>query len=229
MARIRPPRVREPDGLVVHGPVHDVAIPRLLQEIHGDAAVGEPRAHPPHGPRALVALDGGGDAGDQVALVALAEMPLLVGVGGAVAEDLVAARAQALGDVGRRLVDLGVHLRLGGQAELVEQVEDAPDADAIAVVAPAVDAVALGLVGRGDGRALADPEAEGLDVEGQVDGEPAPARPGVVGSPRDVRVLVASVRGQHGVAFLPAVDPTPLAAATAPNPWADSPGCPGGW
>ena len=60
--------------------------------------------------------------------------------------------------------------------ELVEQLEEPPDADAVAVVAPAVDAVALRLVGRRDGRALAHPEAEGLDVEREVDGEPPAAR-----------------------------------------------------
>jgi len=40
--------------------------------------------------------------------------------------------------------------------------------------------VALGLVRRCDGRALALAEAEGLDVEGDVDGEPASAGPGIV-------------------------------------------------
>src|SRR4029453_1944262 len=98
-------------------------------------------------------------------------MPLLVGVGHSVAEDLIAPRAQPARNVGRRLVDGGVHLRLGGKAELIEELEETPDAHTVAVVAPAENAVALRLVRRRDGRALAHPEAEGLDVEGNVDGE----------------------------------------------------------
>src|SRR5262245_65925268 len=131
------------------------------------------------------------------------------------AEDLVAASPEARRDIGGRFIDLGVHLGLGGKAQLVEQLEEAPDAHTIAVVAPAVDAVALGLVGRGDGRPLAHAEAEGLDVEGQVDGEATPAGPGVVGPPGDVRVLVASVRGQHGV------PPGRRSYSACRRPWAD--------
>ena len=69
-----------------------------------------------------------------------------------------------------------------GNFKFVVQVEQAPDTNAIAVVAPAEDAVALRLVRRRDGRALADAVAERLDVERQVDGQPAPARPRVVGT-----------------------------------------------
>ena len=60
---------------------------------------------------------------------------------------------------------------------LVHGVHDSPKSDTIAVVTPAVDAVALRLVGRGDGRALAHTEPEGFDVERDVDGEPAAAGP----------------------------------------------------
>src|SRR5262249_5781069 len=136
---------------------------------------------------------------DQRPLPVLIEMALLVRVRDAVAEDLVATLAQALGNVRRHLVDGGVHLGLGRQAELVEQLEQPPNADAVAVVAPAVDALPLRRVGWRDGGALAGTEAEGFDVERHVDGQRAAAGPGVVGSLRDVRVLVASVRRQHRV------------------------------
>ena len=89
---------------------------------------------------------------------------------------------------GAVLVDGDVHLRLHGQAQLVEELEHAPDAHAIAVVAPAIDAVALRLVRRGDGRALADAVAERLDVDGDVDGQTAAAGPGIVGPRDDARV-----------------------------------------
>src|SRR5262249_10636502 len=149
------------------------------------------------GRRALVALDGGGDAADQLALQLLAQVPLLLGVGDAVAEDLVAARAQPGRDVRALVVHRGVHLRLDGEAELVEQLEQPPHADAVAVVAPAVHAVARRLVGRRDGRALADAEAERLDVHRHVDGEAAAARPRVVGPRDDAGVAVAVVSGKH--------------------------------
>src|SRR5262249_38074635 len=77
-------------------------------------------------------------------------------------------------------------------------LEEPPDADAVAVVAPAVDAVALRLVGRRDGGALADAEAERLDVDGHVDGEAPAPRPRVVGARPDARVAIAAVVGEHG-------------------------------
>jgi len=58
-------------------------------------------------------------------------MTLLVGVGHAVAQDLVAPGAQPRGNIGRHLVYRGVHLGLGGDPELVEQLEEAPDAHAV--------------------------------------------------------------------------------------------------
>jgi hypothetical protein len=82
----------DPDRLIVHRPVHRVPVTRLLQEIHRDDAVREPGAHPADGPGALVARDRGRDALDERALLVLAQMALLVGVGHAVPEDLVAAR-----------------------------------------------------------------------------------------------------------------------------------------
>src|SRR5438270_642344 len=78
------------------------------------------------------------------------------------------------------LVDRGVHLCLGGDTEVVEQLEQAPDAHAIAVVSPAEDAVALGLIRRRDRGPLAGAEAERLDVERYVDSQAASAGPGIV-------------------------------------------------
>ena len=134
---------------------------------------------------------------DEVTLGGLVEVPLLLGIGDAVAQDLVAALAEPHGDVRAVLVDGDVHLRLHGQVQLVEELEHAPDAHAIAVVAPAIDAVALGLVRRGDGRALADAVAERLDIDGDVDGQAAAAGPGIVGTRHDARVTVAAVSWQH--------------------------------
>src|SRR5262245_7400902 len=192
------PRARlHPDRLVVHGPVHDVAIAGLLEQVERDTAVGEPWAHPPSGPRALVLFDGRGDTRDQCALAVLGQVPLLLGVGDAVPEDLVTATPESRGDVGTLIVDGDVHLRLGREPERVEQIEHAPDADAVAVVPPAEDAVALRLVWWRDGRSLAHAEAEGLDVDGDIDSQPAAARPRVVGPRNDTGVAIAAMSRQH--------------------------------
>ena len=81
----------EPDGLIVHGPVHRVAITRLLEQVERDRRVREPRAHPADGAPALVPLDGGGDARDHGALLVLGHVLLALGVRHAVTDDLVAA------------------------------------------------------------------------------------------------------------------------------------------
>ena len=62
---------------------------------------------------------------------------------------------ERLRNVGAVLVDGEVHLGFDRDIESIEQLKQAPDADPIAVVAPREDAVAVGLVRRGDGRALA--------------------------------------------------------------------------
>src|SRR5262245_41139514 len=192
------PRARlHPDRLVVHGPVHDVAIAGLLEEVERDATVGEPRAHPSHGPCALVLFDGPRDARDQRTLAVLGQVPLLLGVGDAVPEDLVAATSESGGDVRTVIVDGDVHLRLGREPERVEEIEHAPDADTIAVVAPAEDAVALRLVRWRDGRPFPDAETERLDVDRDVDGQPPASRPHVV-RPRDnAGVAIAAMSWQH--------------------------------
>ena len=114
------------------------------------------------------------------------------------AEDLVAAAAQRLGDLRAVCVDGGVHLRLDRQIEGVEERQQPPDADPVSVVAPREDAVARCLVGRRDCRALAAPEAERLDVHCDVDGEALAAGPGVVRAFGDRRVVVTSVGFEHG-------------------------------
>ena len=64
-----------------------------------------------------------------------------------------------------------------GQAELVEEVEVVPDADAVAVVAPRVVALVLRRGAAGRVGAEAGAEGEILDIVAEVDGEPLAARP----------------------------------------------------
>src|SRR5262249_18790392 len=143
-------------------------------------------------------LDRGGDALDERPLAVFRKVPLLLRVGDAVPQDLVATKPESGGDVGAVIVDGDVHLRLGREPERGEQIEHAPDADTIAVVAPAEDAVALRLVGWRDGRSLSHAETEGFDVDGDVDGQPSPSRPRIVGSRDDAGVAIAAMSWQHG-------------------------------
>src|SRR5215475_9308917 len=97
------------------------------------------------------------------------------------------------------LQDHGVQVVSKWAGKLVEEVEDAPDANAVAVVAPGV--VALRLRHRATGRVGALPRAEGevLYVVAEVDGEPFVVGPRVVLAAVDRDVVVAVVGGQlHG-------------------------------
>src|SRR5205823_4147022 len=86
----------EPHGLIVHGPVHRVAIARLLEQVERDRRVGEPRAHPADRTPALVLFDGGGHARDHGALLVGEHVLLALGVRDAVAD---AERLEVDGDV----------------------------------------------------------------------------------------------------------------------------------
>ena len=112
---------------------------------------------------------------------------------------LVAALHHALADLGMVVEDHRVQVVGERAGELVEEVEHAPDADAVAVVAPRV--VALRLWRRAAGRVRAEARAEGkvLDVVAEVDGEPLAAGPRVVLAAVDRHVVVAVVDRQlHG-------------------------------
>jgi hypothetical protein len=67
-----------------------------------------------------------------------------------------------------------------GQLQLVEKVEQAPDADAVAVVAPGVVAVRLRLAGLRRVVAESGAKSEPLDVGREDESEPLAARPAVI-------------------------------------------------
>jgi hypothetical protein len=83
------------------------------------------------------------------------------------------------------------------QAELVEELEQPPDADAVAVVAPRIVAMRLRLGGLRRVVTEAGAEREPLDVRRDDEGESLAARPAVVAPLRQRDEVVAAVLGKE--------------------------------
>ena len=186
----------QPHRLVVHRPVQDIAVAVLLERVERGRGLGNPRPQPPPGRFALPFREKLGRLADQDRFLFGRQIPLPFAVGPPVADDLVAAGADALDDLRRVVVGRGVHQMAGGKAELVEQVENPPDADAQPVIAPSVVSD-VGLRARG-GRGMSHPfpVMEMLDVEADIEGEPLAARPVVVRAIDDRRIVVTAVVSQ---------------------------------
>ncbi len=184
-------------GLIIVAPVEVVLVTRLLQQIRRTAALGNPRREPAARRRAFFLFDTRRATGDERTLFRLRHVPLALGVGVAVSDDLAAPRvvrgAKRADHLGAVVVQTGVDQHAHRQFELVEQVQAAPDADPVAIIAPGV-VQHVGLTRGRKLRAHARAELEMLDVEADVEREALPVRPDVVGSPGDRRVVIAIVR-----------------------------------
>ena len=192
------PRARaQPERLVVGRPVHHVAVAGLLQQVGGDVALRGGGAHPTLRRPALAADDLLRHVVDQPPFVELPEIALALGVGAAVTDDLVAALADAVADLRVVLVEQRIDVVCRRQLELLEQVEQAPDADSVAVVAPGIIALLLrlALLGRIPAGALAI--GVDLDIGGDAERQPLAAGPGIVLALADDRIVVAIVLGQR--------------------------------
>jgi hypothetical protein len=91
------------------------------------------------------------------------------------------------------LVDGSIHLGLGGDIELVEELEQSPDADTVAIVAPGENAVGIGLLWRRDPSSLTFVVAELFDVDGDIYGQPFATGPIIVRPLGDVRVGIPTM------------------------------------
>src|SRR6185295_16140322 len=113
----------------------------------------------------------------------------------------VAAGFDLLHDLRVVVADAAVQQDGGGQLQLVEDLEQPPVADPVAVVAPGE--VTRGLLAAAD-RIHPQPSAERemLDIERDVEGEPLASRPAVVFPLDDRRIGVSAMAGkfQHGCA-----------------------------
>ena len=110
---------------------------------------------------------------DQLAFRGFVEIALALGIGAAMAHDLIAARAAGRDQPRRIVVHRAVDQRGQRQAERIEGVEHVPGADAVAVIAPReVENVGLRSARR---QFRTEPFAVGemLQIEREIDGEPA--------------------------------------------------------
>src|SRR6516162_9376134 len=184
-----------PYRLIIERPIEQMRIARLFQEVGRDVGFERPRSHPTGGPHAHVFFDDFGALLDGARLVVLPHRPQQLGVGAAVAEHVVAAGFDLFDDLRVVIADAAVQKNRGGQFELVQDFEQAPIADTVAVVAPGE--IARGLLAAAN-RIHPQPGAEGemLDVERDVEGEPLASRPAVVFALDDRRIAVSGVAGK---------------------------------
>jgi len=188
-----------PERLIVGRPVHYEGVAVLLEEVGRHRRLRNPWAHPAVGPPPEAFGERPGRVRDHGGLGRFVHVGLTFGIGIAVADDFVAAPADALCDLRHFLADRRVDEMAHRPPQFVHHVEDAPDADAQAVVAPAVVAhVGLGAERR---RRMAETfaEAEVFDVQRTIEGQALAARPGEVPALDDRRIAVAVVFSQlHG-------------------------------
>src|SRR6266705_1817659 len=189
----RPGARPHPDRLVVAGPVHEVGVTRLLEKIGRHRSLVGAGAHPSRGAFLLVAGESLGRLADKALFVGLPQPAQVLRIGAAVGDDLVPARAYAREDLRRVVVEQAVGVVRERQLQLVCEVEQAPDADAVAVVAPGIVALRLRLARLGV--VVPEPRAEGeaLDVGGDAECQALAPRPGIILALGDRNVVVERV------------------------------------
>src|SRR5260221_12731853 len=192
----------QPHRLVVHRPVHHVAIAELLQQIERVRGLVGARAHPAPWRRTFLARDGLGDFAQDALLIGLPQPPQVLGVAAAMPHDLVAALADRRHDLRRVVVHQAVGVVRRRQAQLVEQLEQAPDADAVAIVAPGIVAVRLRLAGLGRVMAEAGAEGEPFHAAREDEGKALAIWPTLVGPLGKRYIVVAVVLRQQRLQML---------------------------
>ncbi|MNQ12539.1 hypothetical protein D3C85_254470 [compost metagenome] len=186
-----------PEGLIVRRPVHDELVAGFDQQLGGLVALRHPGTHPAAHGLPGVLENGLTHLGQQAGLVGGPQMALGLGVGAAMADDFIAALEDGLQNLRAIVEDDRVHQVGRGQLQFVKQIQQAPDADAVAVVAPGEAAD----VGLGQFRAQAvpasGPEGEMLDVQAQVDGQSLALGPTVVRTRGDGAVGITVMVGKQ--------------------------------
>src|SRR5262245_5950390 len=170
-------------------------IARFFEQIRRDVRFKRPGSHPAGRPHTHMFLEHGGAFFDRAHLVLLPHAPQQFCIGTSMAEHVVAARSDLFYDLRIVIAHAAVQQDRGGQLQLIEDFEQAPIADPIAIVAPRE--VARRLLTAADGiHAEPSAEREVLDVERDIEGEPLAIRPTVVFAFDDRRVGVPVVGGE---------------------------------
>lgn len=183
----------EPDRLIVHAPVELVAIAGLGQKIWRAVALRDPRSQPALRRRPFLACQAGRGPGDQTPLRRLVQNALPLGVGATMTDDFVTPCTAGCHELRGIVVHRAVHQRGHRQVERVEGIEHVPGAHAVAPVAPR-EVEDIGLwPARGQLRAEPLAKAEMLEVQGEVHGQSAIARPDVVLPPPKRHVVISIV------------------------------------
>ncbi len=187
----------DPDGLVVHRPVENVAVAGLLQQVGRRVARIDSRAEPSRGLLALVTLDRVRHVADKLCLARFVEIVLMLGVAAPMTDDLVAAFPERGDHLRAMIVNLAVEQQRDRQLKLVEQLQQAPNADPVAVFAP-TPVIGVGM--RQPRRVRhAKPLAIGemLKVQAYVNREALSVGPLEIGPIDDRAVGKSAVRSQH--------------------------------
>src|SRR5262249_6160656 len=129
-------------------------------------------------------------------LIVLPHAAEQLGIAAPVAEHVVAALLDLLDDVRILVAHGGVEKYRRRQLELVENLEQSPGADAVAVVGPGKIARRRRAAAIGRVHSQAGAEGEMLDVQRDVEGEPLAAGPIVIRPLLDGHVIVTGMAGQ---------------------------------
>ena len=192
-----------PERLIVGRPVHQESIAVLLQQVGSHGRLRNPRAHPTIGTPPATLGHRLGRVRDHCGLGRFIHVGLALGVRIAVADDFVATLANARGDLRHLFTDRRIEQMAHRQLQFVHHIENAPDADAQTVVAPA-EIANIGLrAGRRRRMAEAFAKAEMLDIKRAIEGDALAVRPREVLPLGDRRIGVAIVFLQfHGARAL---------------------------
>ncbi|MNS92384.1 hypothetical protein D3C72_1265190 [compost metagenome] len=157
---------------VIVRPVQRVAIAGLGQQVRRHHRLRDPRRQPAAGRPPAMCGDALPAVHQQCPLARLVELALAMGVGVAMADQLVAACQAGVQHFGAMVVQRGVQQHAGRHLQPVEQFQAAPHAHPVAVLAPAV--VEHVRLRRDRPEVGAQPLAKGevLDIEAEVDRQP---------------------------------------------------------
>ena len=163
----------------------------FFQEIGRNVRLERTRTHPAGRSDTDMFFDDLGALMDRARFVMLPHWPQQLGIGAAMTENVIAARFDLFDELRVMVANTAVQENRRRQFQIVQDFEQAPISDPVAVIAPGE--VACGLLAAAIGRIHPDPgaEREMFDVQRHIERQPLPVRPGVVWPVDDRRIGIA--------------------------------------